>query len=201
MGRCNQHTKCNGIRGLLLQTDGGIDHKLPMEVGPLPSPSLATASLTALVISHSNIFTIVQRTDDTYTTGCANETIWYSPEDGGVYCTYMYTESGTLQGYLHKPYGLEVLMNETYGINGSVTPSFSPCATRRLTADDRTYPNPRPAPSACSASISHKDDSWKQLSDALVSNSTSSPFLDGPGWTGTFTLPVCDIGTNNWTTA
>jgi hypothetical protein len=39
---------------------------------------------------HSKIFTIFQQTDDPASTGCANETMWYSPEDGGVYCTYLY---------------------------------------------------------------------------------------------------------------
>jgi hypothetical protein len=33
----------------------------------------------------------------------------------------------------------------------------------------------------------------------MSSPNSTSPFLDGPGWTGTFTLPICDIGTHNWT--
>jgi hypothetical protein len=156
------------------------------------------------VISHSKIFTIFQRTDDPYSTGCPNETTWYSPEDGGVYCTYMYKESGTLQGYLDKPYGLDVLMNETYGINGSVSPSPFPSSSRNLnvlTADGQDISKSSARAFRVSGFNFTQDDSWQQLSDALASNSTSSPFLDGPGWTGTFTLPVCDIGTNNWTTA
>jgi hypothetical protein len=34
----------------------------------------------------------------------------------------------------------------------------------------------------------------------MSSPNSSSPFLDGPGWTGTFTLPVFDRGSNNGTT-
>jgi len=39
--------------------------------------------------NHSKIFTIFQKTDDPASTSCAKETMWYSPEDGGVYCTYL----------------------------------------------------------------------------------------------------------------
>jgi hypothetical protein len=35
----------------------------------------------------------------------------------------------------------------------------------------------------------------------MSSGNATSPFLDGPGWIGTFTLPVCDIGTHDWATA
>ncbi|KAB5513128.1 hypothetical protein GE09DRAFT_1295358 [Coniochaeta sp. 2T2.1] len=133
--------------------------------------------------NNSKIFTIFQQTGDPGSTGCANETMWYSPEHGGVHCTYLYTESGTLSGYLDKPYGLDVLMNETYGISG-VDITKSSAKAYRLAGFNFT-----------------EDDAWSALSNAMSSPNSTSPFLEGPGWTGTFTLPVCDIGIQNWTTA
>jgi hypothetical protein len=40
-----------------------------------------------------------------------------------------------------------------------------------------------------------------QLEEAFSSNGTVSPFKQGAGWVGTWTLPVCDMGANNWNTA
>lgn len=48
---------------------------------------------------------------------------------------HRYTESGTLEGYLDKPYGLDVLMNETYGISGSVRTASSPFLIPILATD------------------------------------------------------------------
>jgi hypothetical protein len=43
-------------------------------------------------------------------------------------------------------------------------------------------------------------DEMDQLEEAFSSNGTVSPFEQGAGWVGTWTLPVCDMGTNNWNT-
>ena len=43
-------------------------------------------------------------------------------------------------------------------------------------------------------------DEMAQLEAALASNGTTIPFEQGPGWVGTWTLPVCDMGTNNFNT-
>jgi hypothetical protein len=40
----------------------------------------------------------------------------------------------------------------------------------------------------------------EQLEQAFSSNGSVSPFEQGAGWVGTWTLPVCDMGTNNWNT-
>jgi hypothetical protein len=39
-----------------------------------------------------------------------------------------------------------------------------------------------------------------RIVDSLSSNGALTPFADGAGWEGTWTLPVCDTGTNNWNT-
>lgn len=44
-------------------------------------------------------------------------------------------------------------------------------------------------------------DARNSVADTMASPKSPSPFLEGPGWTGTFTLPVCDIGEHNWSTA
>lgn len=51
--------------------------------------------------NHSKIFTVFQQTDDPASTGCANETLWYSAEDGGVYCTYMYVYPSSISHPSH----------------------------------------------------------------------------------------------------
>jgi hypothetical protein len=134
-------------------------------------------------ISKSKIFTVFQRTDDPYSTNCPEETIYYNIGDGGVYCTYLYKETGTLRGHLDRPYGLDVLMNASYGINGTAITESTARAWRVAGFNFTT------------------DDAWQQLSDSIASDSPTSPFLEGPAWIGTFTLPVCDIGTEDWTTA
>jgi hypothetical protein len=42
------------------------------------------------------------------------------------------------------------------------------------------------------------DDEVGQLEEYFASNGSISPFDQGVGWVGTWTLPVCDMGTNNW---
>lgn len=44
------------------------------------------------------------------------------------------------------------------------------------------------------------DDEVAQLQVSLTSNENPTPFQQGAGWVGTWTLPVCDMGQNNWNT-
>jgi hypothetical protein len=47
--------------------------------------------------------------------------------------------------------------------------------------------------------FTHEDEN-AQLQNSLASSGSISPFEQGAGWIGTWTLPVCDMGQNNWNT-
>lgn len=161
-----------------------VDHSF------LPSASEIEAffkkQLISAVINHQwrkrKIFTTFYRTNDTADASGPNATRYYSSETGGVYYTYAYEESGILKGYLTQPKGLDELNDSSWGIAGSdITKS-----------------------SAGSARIGRfnftQDMAEQALHDAIASNGTLSPWDDGAGWRGTWTLPVCDMGTHNWNT-
>jgi hypothetical protein len=45
-----------------------------------------------------------------------------------------------------------------------------------------------------------QDMAQERLVSSMSSNGTLTPFKDGAGWEGTWTLAVCDMGTHNWNT-
>lgn len=126
------------------------------------------------------VFTTFYRTNNTNDTSGPAETRYYSNEDSGVYYTYAYQESGILRGYLGKPKGLDQLNDSAWDISGTdITKS-----------------------SAAAAKIGRynftQEMAHQAIHDAIASNGTLSPWEDGAGWRGTWTLPVCDMGTHNW---
>jgi hypothetical protein len=128
------------------------------------------------------IFTTFFRTANVSDASGPNATKYYSPEDGGVYYTYAYYETGVLRGHLGPPEGLDQLNASAWDISGSDITKASAGAARigrfNFTED-----------------MAHQ-----ALRDAIASNGSLSPWDDGAGWRGTWTIPVCDMGSHNWNT-
>lgn len=122
------------------------------------------------------IFTTFFRTNDTESASGPNETRYYSQKDGGVYYTYSYHESGILKGFLEQPQGLDHLNESAWDISG-VDISKASAASAKMGGFNFTEEMGKDA-----------------LRDAMASNGTLSPWEDGAGWRGTWTIPVCDMG-------
>lgn len=122
------------------------------------------------------IFTTFHRTNDSLSSSGPNATRYYSQKDGGVYYTYFYHESGTLKGYLDAPEGLAQLNESAWGISGGDISKAS-AASAKVGGFNYTEEMGRGA-----------------LSEAIASNGSLSPWEDGAGWRGTWTMPVCDMG-------
>lgn len=80
------------------------------------------------------------------------------------------------------PFGLDKLNGSLYNISRSDITKASAAAYR-----------------VAKFNFTHADET-AQLEEAFASNGTVSPFEQGAGWVGTWTLPVCDMGANNWNT-
>ncbi|KAL1603764.1 hypothetical protein SLS60_005354 [Paraconiothyrium brasiliense] len=127
------------------------------------------------------IWTTFHATNDTSDAFGPNATRYYSPSDGGVYYTYAYHESGILKGYLEPPSGLEHLNDTPWDISG-IDISKSSAASFQTARFNFTE------------TMGHD-----ALADAIASNGTLSPWSDGAGWVGTWTLPVCRFPAGyNW---
>jgi hypothetical protein len=128
------------------------------------------------------VFTTFFQTNDTEDASGPNQTRYYSNENNGVYYTYAYNEYGVLKGHLGKPEGLDQMNISSWDISGNDVTKAS-------------------AGAAQIGGFNFTEDMGHQaLSDAIASNGTLSPWEDGAGWRGTWTIPVCDMGTNNWNT-
>lgn len=122
------------------------------------------------------IFTTFFRTNDSSSSTGPNATRYYSARDGGVYYTYSYHESGILKGYLDAPDGLDRLNDSSWDISGADISKAS-------------------AGSAKVGRFNFTEEMGREaLKEAMASNGTLSPWEDGAGWRGTWTLPVCDMG-------
>ncbi|KAF2676209.1 hypothetical protein K458DRAFT_397227 [Lentithecium fluviatile CBS 122367] len=173
-------------RSILDYFEGGamVDHTF------LPSASEVEAfykkQLFSTVINAQwkkrKVFTTFFRTNDRNDSSGPNQTRYYLDEDGGVYYTYAYHEDGILRGYLGKPTGLDQMNETAWGISGTDITKASAGAFRigRFNYTEEM--------------------AVLQLNDAIASNGTLSPWEDGAGWRGTWTIPVCDMGSNNWNT-
>jgi hypothetical protein len=129
------------------------------------------------------IWTTFYETNDTADAFGPNQTRYYSSDDRGVYYTYSYHESGILKGYLEPPSGLDHLNESTWDISGTDI-SKSSAASFRTARFNFTE------------AMAHR-----ALADAVASNGTLSPWADGAGWVGTWTLPVCAFPPgHNWNT-
>lgn len=125
------------------------------------------------------IWTTFYPTNDSSDASGPNETRYYSAKDGGVYYTYAYRETGILRGYLDQPEGLDQLNDSAWGIAGSDI-SKSSAASAKTGGFNFT-----------------QDMAHEALASAIASNGTMSPWDDGAGWVGTWTLPVCALP-RNW---
>lgn len=93
-----------------------------------------------------------------------------------MYYTYSYHESGILKGYLDAPDGLDRLNDSSWDISGADISKAS-------------------AGSAKVGRFNFTEEMGREaLKEAMASNGTLSPWEDGAGWRGTWTLPVCDMG-------
>lgn len=93
---------------------------------------------------------------------------------------YKFTETGVLKGYLDAPWGLSELNGSDYGISGT---DITKASARAWRQGGFNY----------TQSIAQN-----RLLEAASSGGALTPFQDGAGWEGTWTLPVCDMGTNDW---
>jgi hypothetical protein len=111
---------------------------------------------------------------------------------------YRYSEDGILRGHLDKPWGLDQLSYAPYNISGSVSLSLVSRRGFLITLQDISKSSAR----AWLAGGFNYNNSMalQEIQGSLVSNGTQTPFQDGAGWTGTFTLPVCDMGYFDWNT-
>ncbi|KAK3213657.1 hypothetical protein GRF29_28g563392 [Pseudopithomyces chartarum] len=121
------------------------------------------------------IFTTFHRTNDSLSSSGPNATRYYSQKDGGVYYTYFYHESGILKGYLDAPEGLAQLNESAWGISGGDISKAS-AASAKVGGFNYTEEMGRGA-----------------LSEAIASNGSLSPWEDGAGWRGTWTMPVLAV--------
>jgi hypothetical protein len=128
------------------------------------------------------VFTTFFSTSDTNDTSGPNQTKYYSSEDKGVYYTYLYHEDGILKGRLGKPDGLDQMNDTSWDISGNDITKAS-AAAFRIGRYNYT-----------------EDMATQELRNAIASNGALSPWEDGAGWRGTWTIPVCDLGANNWNT-
>ncbi|KAI9783858.1 MAG: hypothetical protein M1816_001159 [Peltula sp. TS41687] len=87
-----------------------------------------------------------------------------------------------LSGGLDKPWGLDQLNGSLYGITGKDITKASAGAWK---VGKFNYT---------------KEMAFEQLQSWASSNGTMSPYQDGAGWPGTWTLPVCDIDHHRWNT-
>lgn len=127
-------------------------------------------------------FILFSKTNNTNDTSGPLQTRYYSEGDGGVYYTYLYHEDGVLKGHLDKPWGIDQLNASDYNISGS---DITKASARAWKIGGFNYT---------------QDMAFKQIQLSVSSNGTLTPYADGAGWIGTWTLPVCDIGTHQWNT-
>ncbi|KAI9775007.1 MAG: hypothetical protein M1839_001607 [Geoglossum umbratile] len=127
------------------------------------------------------IFVNFLRTNNTNDASGPKDARYYSEEDGGVYYTYHYHEDGKLKGHLDKPWGLDELNGSTYGISGIDITKASARAWRI-------------------GGFNFTRQMGEDLLQQAVSSNKSNPWVEGAAWPGSWTLPVCDMGTHNWNT-
>ncbi|OCK74569.1 hypothetical protein K432DRAFT_447221 [Lepidopterella palustris CBS 459.81] len=128
------------------------------------------------------IFVTFTKTNNTNDTSGPAQTKYYSSQDGGVYYTYFYHEDGVLRGHIDKPWGLDNLNGSLYNITGT---DITKASARAFKIGGFNFT---------------RDMAFQQIEESVSSNGTLTPYLDGASWTGTWTIPVCDIGTHQWNT-
>ncbi|KAK4168142.1 hypothetical protein QBC43DRAFT_296821 [Cladorrhinum sp. PSN259] len=127
----------------------------------------------------SEVFIMFTQTLDEDDISGPNQTKYYSKEDKGVYYLYRMHE-GRMTSRLSKPEGLDDLNGTQFGISGyDITKS----SARAFRAGGFNYT---------------QEIQLKELEAAMASNHTLDPFAEGAGWSGTWTIPVCDTGKYDW---
>ncbi|OCK73645.1 hypothetical protein K432DRAFT_430486 [Lepidopterella palustris CBS 459.81] len=126
------------------------------------------------------IFVMFHKTNNSDDTSGPSESRYYSAADGGVYYLYFYHEDGILRGHLDKPWGLDFLNGNVYGITAA---DITKASARAFRAAKFNY---------------NQSFAQERIMTSISSNGALNPFADGAGWEGTWTLPVCDTGIHNW---
>ena len=143
--------------------------------------SLVAKTINGLWTQHEKIYVLRYATDKPDQSGGPAESRWYDPTEKAVYHLYVYRETGHLQGYQDAPYGLQNLSTD-YQIPPTDITKSSALAWQMNISD------------------LNQSEAFKIVTSALSNPNASDPFLQGPGWVGTWTIPVCDTGTQNWNT-
>jgi hypothetical protein len=139
------------------------------------------------------IFTTFYRTNNSNDASGPNITRYYSDTDGGVYYTYQYTEKGVLKGFLDSPPSVNKLNDSSYGMHGSDVSKASALSWKR---GGFNY----------TAQAAFEDLRDALDPDRYGDNATEGMVAldsyrgNGGAQVGSWTLPVCDMGTHNWNT-
>ncbi|KAI9775348.1 MAG: hypothetical protein M1839_001264 [Geoglossum umbratile] len=150
------------------------------------------------------IFIYFARTDDPEDSNGPEVTKYYSKADGGVYYLYRYSEDGILQGHLDKPWGLEFLNGSTVSVLSKPQPKGMDGGRKARSLIRRDGSNYKIPPSDITkasarawrkAGFNYTDMiAQERILESIASNGTLTPFEDGAGWEGVWTIPVCDVG-------
>ncbi|KAK0720232.1 hypothetical protein B0H67DRAFT_180062 [Lasiosphaeris hirsuta] len=128
----------------------------------------------------SKVFVMFTTTENVDDISGPNQTKYYSEEDRGVYYLYEIHEGSRMTSQLGKPEGLDDLNGTYFGILGQ---DISKSSARSFRAGQFNYT---------------QEMQTKELENAIASNDSVNPFAEGAGWSGTWTIPVCDTGKHNW---
>ncbi|KAF1810259.1 hypothetical protein P152DRAFT_106160 [Eremomyces bilateralis CBS 781.70] len=130
--------------------------------------------------STQKIYITRTETDNPNDKSGPNQGRYYSPEEKAVYYLYRYQEDGNIKGHVEQPWGLDKLRGAPYFITGEDIVKASVGAWR-FAPTNYTY-----------------DQGIRQVIEMAISNQAVSPFKEGAGFSGTFTIPVCDTGKRNF---
>ncbi|KAK0639122.1 hypothetical protein B0T16DRAFT_422464 [Cercophora newfieldiana] len=128
----------------------------------------------------SRVFIMFTQTLDEDNISGPNQTKYYSKEDKGVYYLYEMHEGNRMTSQLGKPEGLDEMNGTQFGITGQ---DITKSSARAFRAGGFNYT---------------QEIQTKELEDAMASNHSLDPFAEGAGWSGTWTIPVCDTGKFDW---
>jgi len=129
----------------------------------------------------NKIYVLRYETDNPSTSDGPEISRYYDKNERAVYHLYFYRETDHLTGYQDAPNHLTDLATN-YSIAASEITKSAALGWQRGRYDfNRTQ-------------------AFQLFIDTLRQGNGSDAWLDGAGWPGAWTIPVCDMGKNNWNT-